>query len=266
MAIVALHSAATGLSALAQDIDVIANNIANTNTNGFRALRSNFEDLLYLEKEQPGVENRSGDQRPAGLFVGLGTKISNTQLDLTPGPALPDSGDFSMMIDGRGFFQVALANDQIAYTRAGNFLVNSEGDLVLGNSDGRRLMPQINIPQGASNFSISSDGTILAQLDGDTTQSEIGQLQLADFVNPTGLKPVGGNLYIESAASGPAILAEPESPGFGKINHKFLEASNVDPVRELIHLIKTQRHFEFNSQSIEAADQTMQVIARLGQG
>jgi len=264
MAINALHSAATGLSALSQDIDVIAHNIANTNTHGFRALRSNFEDLLYLEKEQPGVETRSGDQRPAGLFIGLGTRISNTQMDLTPGPAIPDAGDFSMMISGRGLFQVALGDGQTAYTRAGNFIKNSEGDLVLGNYDGRRLEPPVNVPEGATHFSISSDGRILAQLDGEAEQTEIGQIVLADFVNPTGLKPIGGTLYIESAASGPAITGEPESTGFGTINHRFLETSNVDPVRELIHLIKTQRHFEFNSQSIQAADEAMQVIARLG--
>ena len=128
MAIVALHSAATGLSALTQDINVIAHNIANANTTGFKALRSNFEDLLYQEKEQPGVENARGDQRPAGLYVGLGTRISNTQLDLTVGSAIPDNHDFSMMINGRGFFQVALG-DRVGYTRAGNFFKNSEGGL-----------------------------------------------------------------------------------------------------------------------------------------
>ena len=264
MAIVALHSAATGLSAMSQDIDVIAHNIANTNTNGFKALRSNFEDLLYQQKEQPGVENARGDQRPAGLFVGLGTRISNTQLDLTVGSAIPDTGDFSMMIQGQGFFQVSLG-EETGFTRAGNFFKNSEGDLVLGTANGPRLEPPVNIPANANRFIIQGDGTILGFLDNDSTETEFGTIILANFTNPTGLKPIGENIFLETPASGPPIESPPQEGSFGTLLHKFLESSNVDPVRELINLIKTQRNFEFNSQSIQAADQSLQVIANLRQ-
>lgn len=263
MAIVALHSAASGLSALSQDIDVIAHNIANTNTNGFKGLRSNFEDLIYEEMEQPGVENATGDQKPAGLFVGLGTRISNTQLNLTTGPAIPDPGnDFSMMIDGGGFFQVVVEGGT-AYTRAGNFLLNSEGELVLGNSDGRRLEPAVTIPDNTTGIAITSDGRIFGQVDGAIEQEELGQIQLASFTNATGLRPIGGNLYQETDASGPPIVGNPAAGAMGRIIHKHLEGSNVDPVRELINLIKTQRHFEMNSQSIQAADESLQVISNL---
>ncbi len=262
MAIVALHSAATGLSAMSQDIDIIAHNIANTNTNGFKALRSNFEDLLYQEKEQPGIENARGDQRPAGLFVGLGTRISNTQLDLTVGSAIPDTGEFSMMIDGQGFFQVNLG-DFNGYTRAGNFFKNSEGELVLGTADGPRLEPAVNIPQNMSGIVIQPNGTIEGIPDGESIPVQIGTITLANFTNPQGLKPVGNNLFLETAASGGPFEDAPQQGSMGEIRHKFLESSNVDPVRELINLIKTQRNFEFNSQSIEAADEALQVIGNL---
>ena len=262
MAIVALHSAATGLSAMSTDIDVIAHNIANSNTTGFKALRSNFEDLLYQEKEQPGVENANGDQRPAGLFVGLGTRISNTQLDLTQGSAVPNKSKLSMMIDGQGFYQVALA-DRNAYTRDGNFFQNSEGDIVLGTSDGPRLEPPINVPDTATSISIAGDGTVSITIENDPDVQEIGQIQLASFTNPTGLRPTGGNLYEETQASGPPIIGNPQEGVFGTIIQGFLESSNVEPVKELVSLIKTQRSFEFNSQSIQAADEALQVIANL---
>ncbi|MAE67684.1 MAG: flagellar basal-body rod protein FlgG [Phycisphaeraceae bacterium] len=265
MAILALHSAATGLSAMAQDIDVIAHNIANTNTTGFKSFRSNFEDLLYEEKQQPGVENAAGDQRPAGLFVGLGTRISNTQINLSQGPAVPDDGDFSMMINGSGFFQV-IAGEKTLYTRAGNFFVNSEGEIVLGHGDGRRLEPSVTVPPDATDIAISVDGRITGRVGSDPAFQEFGQVEVANFTNANGLRPLGGNLYEETEASGPAITGEPDQGSFGSIRHKMLEGSNADPVNELISLIKTQRHFEMNSQSINAANEALQVIARLGDG
>ena len=262
MAIVALHSAATGLKATSQNIDIIANNIANTNTVGYKALHGNFEDLLYQEKQQPGVENAAGGQRPTGLFVGLGTRLSNTQIDLTQGSPVPDTAELSMLISGQGFFQVT-NGDQISYTRAGNFFQNSEGDLVLGNADGLRIEPPINIPEEAVNVSISADGTVLITVEDDPNQQEVGQIELANFTNPTGLRPIGGNLYEETSASGPPIIGNPNDGSFGSIQQGFLEASNVNPVSELVRLITTQRNFEFNSQSIQAADEILEVIANL---
>ncbi len=262
MATISLNTAATGLSALSQDIDVIANNSANSNTTGYKSLRSNFEDLLYQEKEQPGVEVASGEQRPTGLYVGLGTRIAGTQLDLTVGSAIQDTNDFSMMIDGQGFFQVT-SGDRILYSRAGNFFPNSNGELTLGNGIGARLEPPIVIPESATGITIAPDGTISALVDGGTVPEEIGQVQLALFPNSTGIKPVGRNLFEETLASGPPIIGTPGEGNFGDIRQKFLEASNVDPVKELINLIKTQRAFEMNSQVIKASDEALQVIANL---
>ncbi len=266
MAVAALHSAATGLSALSTEIDIIANNLANTNTLGFKALRANFEDLLYQEKQQPGVENANGDSRPAGLYVGLGTRISNTQFDFRTGSPISTGRDLDMMIQGRGLFRVDILEEDgggFAYTRAGNFFVNRDGDVVLGNSDGPRLDPPISIPEDAEHVDISADGRIFAILADDTDPDEVGQIQLSSFVNPNGLRAFGKNLYTETAASGPPIEGTPGEGTFGTILGKHIESSNVDPVNELVSLIKTQRAFEMNSQTIEAADEALQVIANL---
>ena len=204
MAIVALHSAATGLSAMSTAIDVISNNLANVNTTGYKDLRCNFQDLIYQEKQQPGVENANGDQRPAGLFVGLGTKIANTQANFEQGPTIPTGQPLDMMIQGNGFFKVDILASQgdTGYTRSGNFFTNRDGEIVLGNSDGPRLEPPITIPPEATTVNIASDGTVSVLLNGDTELTEVGQIQLASFVNPAGLRQIGGNLWVESAASG----------------------------------------------------------------
>lgn len=269
MATVALHSASTGLSALSTSLDVIANNLANANTTGFKSSRVNFEDLIYQEKQQPGVENANGDQRPAGLYVGLGVKVSNTQFNFEQGPPIPTDGDLDIYIEGEGFFQVDILEEQgtgIGYTRSGNFFRNSEGNVVLGNSDGPLLQPPINIPEDATQISISSDGTVSVFLAGAPEPQEIGQIELANFVNAAGLKPLGGNIFVETAASGPPIAGTPGEGNFGTIMQGYLEGSNVDPVKELVSLIKTQRAFEMNSQTIQAADETLQVIGNLRRG
>ncbi|MCC6679723.1 MAG: flagellar basal-body rod protein FlgG [Phycisphaeraceae bacterium] len=265
MAIVALHSASTGLSAMSTAIDVISNNLANVNTTGFKTLRSNFQDLIYQEKEQPGVENANGDQRPAGLFVGLGTKIANTQASFEQGPTVPTGQDLDLMIQGNGFFQVDILDSQgdVGYTRSGNFFTNRDGEIVLGNSDGPRLEPPITIPEDATTINISADGTVSVLLGGETELTEIGQIQLASFVNPSGLRQIGGNLWVESAASGPPVEGNPGEGSLGTILQNHLEGSNVNPVEELISLIKTQRAFEMNSQTIQAADEVLQVVSNL---
>ena len=265
MAVIAMQSASSGLRALDTRLDVIANNLANVNTEGFKTSRVNFEDLLYLERAQPGVENTNGDQRPTGLYVGLGVRASGTQQDFTQGQPVPGS-PLDMMIEGKGFFKVIVENDLgggTAYTRTGNFVPNANGDLVLANSDGRRLDPPVNIPLNAENVSIDGSGQIFARLPGTTEPQVIGQIQLSIFVNEAGLSPVGTNLWIESAASGPPIDGEPATENFGDIRGGSLEGSNVDPSRELIELIRTQRAFEMNSQAIRAADETLQSVAQL---
>lgn len=267
MAINALQSASSALSALNTALDVTANNLANVNTPGFKSSRTNFQDLLYVEKEQPGTINANQDQRPTGLYVGLGVKISGTQLDFTQGAPQATNRPLDVMINGRGFFQVlvqdTLGNGGRAYTRAGNFALNSQGELVLANDEGRRVQPGITIPDTATSIAISEDGRVLYTEAGSAVQTEAGQLELATFVNSAGLRSIGENLYVETAASGPPLTGLPGSDARGTVQSNFLEASNVDPTRELIELIRTQRAFEMNSQSIRAADDTLRSVAQL---
>jgi len=185
MAILALHSASTGLSALSTSLDVIANNLANVNTDGFKASRVNFADLLYQEKLQPGVENAAGDQRPVGLQIGLGTRIAGTQIDFEVGPAQITNRPMDLMIMGQGFFQVqvedSLSPDGIAYTRHGALTLNSEGEIVLANSTGRRLEPPVQIPANVTGVQILEDGTVLGSINGQSAPTEIGTIQIASF-------------------------------------------------------------------------------------
>lgn len=265
MAVQALHAAATGMTALSTELDIISNNLANVNTNGFKASRANFEDLFYQQKRQPGLEGGSETSPPAGLQVGLGTRISNTQFDFSNGSAIESPGDFDMYIAGDGFFEVEIVEEfggGVGYTRAGNFAKNRDGELVLGNSDGPRLADGITVPDNVIGISISADGIITATLEDQSTQ-ELGQIQLHTFMNKSGLRSIGGNIYVETEISGPAVTGLPGDGSFGTIKHKHLETSNVSPVNELVQLIKTQRAFEMNSQTIQAADELLQTVGNL---
>ncbi|HEY7090184.1 MAG TPA: flagellar basal-body rod protein FlgG [Tepidisphaeraceae bacterium] len=266
MAIQALNSAATGLRALSLDIDVIANNLANAETTAFKRSRVNFEDLMYVALKQPGSQNAAGDVSPTGIFVGLGTKVSNTTIDDSQGPLENTNGPLDVAIQGPGFFQVKTIpsiGNGVAYTRAGNFVLNKDGDLVLNLGDGYRVNPPITIPPGSTDVNIGLDGTISYLRPGATTRTNAGQLRIAQFTNPQGLKLIGGSLYTETEASGPPIESNPGEDGAGQTLQGYLEGSNVDPVKELIGLIKTQRAFELNSQSIQTADQALQTIGNL---
>lgn len=266
MAIISLQSSASALSALNTSMDVIANNLANVNTAGFKASRSNFQDLLYMEKQQPGTRNSNGDERPIGLAVGLGTKISGTQLNFEQG-ALVKGNNLDVAIQGNGFFRVqvepGLGTGGLAYTRNGQFTQNSDGELVLANSEGRRLEPNIVIPSDVIGVSIGADGIVSVTREGNATPEQIGQISLTNFVNPAGLRSVGGNLFVESEASGPAVESNPGEGGAGTLLQGQYENSNVDPTTELIHLIRVQRAFEMNSNTIRAADETLRNIAQL---
>jgi flagellar basal-body rod protein FlgG len=266
MAITALHSAATGLRALSTRIDVVANNLANAETTAFKRARLNFEDLMYLALRQPGTTNAAGDVSPAGIFVGLGTKISNSQLDLEQGSLENTGRPLDVGISGQGFFKVKIMESLgggVGYTRNGNFFVNKAGNLVLGMGDGYQLIPPITIPQNTSEISISAGGKIEVIEAGKTTKTDVGQLKLTSFINPQGLKLEGGSIFTETNASGTPVDNVPGEGGTGQIQQGFLEASNVDPVKELVTLIKTQRAFELNSQSIQTADQALQTIGNL---
>jgi flagellar basal-body rod protein FlgG len=269
MAITALHSAATGLRALSTRIDVVANNLANAETTAFKRSRVNFEDLMYLQQKQPGVTNAAGDITPAGIFVGLGTRISNTQIDLEQGSLESTSRPLDVGISGNGFFKVKILDslgDGFGYTRNGNFFVNNEGRLVLGMGDGYRLVPDIQIPTGTTDVSISESGMVEVTKAGDDQTTSVGQLEITQFINPQGLKLLGGSIYLKTEASGEPIDSKPGEDGAGTVLQGFLEGSNVDPVKELVTLIKTQRAFELNSQSIQTADQALQTIGNLRRG
>ncbi len=212
MATIALHSAATGLSALNTALDVISNNLANVNTPGFKSSRANFQDLLYAERVQPGVENANGDRAPIGLYVGLGTRVSGTQSSFVEGPSI-QGRDTDVFISGRGFFRVQV-EDRIgggfAYTRAGSFAVNSNGELVLATDRGRKLDPTITVPDDAIGpIQISAEGEVKVLRSGQTEPELIGNIEIATFINPEGLRTLGENLFAESVASGPAIIGQP---------------------------------------------------------
>jgi flagellar basal-body rod protein FlgG len=269
MAITALHSAATGLRALSTRIDVVANNLANAETTAFKRSRLNFEDLYYLTLREPGTVNAAGDVSPAGIQVGLGTKISNSQIDLEQGSLESTNRPLDVGIQGDGFFAVKILNtigNGTGYTRNGNFFLNRDGELVIGMGDGYKLVPPITIPAGSTNITISQDGRVDVLKPGQTNKSNVGQLKLYQFINPQGLKLQGGSIYTETEASGPPTVFTPGDQGTGQTLQGYLEASNVDPVKELVTLIKTQRAFELNSQSIQTADQALQTIANLRRG
>lgn len=266
MGIQALYTAATGMKAMDFKLQVTANNLANIETVAFKRSRVNFEDLMYRTLEQPGLRNGLEQPLPMGQQVGMGVFVSGTQLDFTQGAFDQTGLPLDMAIEGDGFFQVQGfldGTEKTVYTRAGNFTVNANGEIVLGNSIGARLEPQITIPQDAVEISVSQQGLVQVRQQGAQEFQDVGQIQLARFINPTGLKQLGKNLYDQTDASGPPILANPTQDGTGGILANTLELSNVDPVRELVELIRTQRSFELNSQSIQSADQTLQTVTNL---
>jgi len=266
MAITALQAAASGMKALDTKLDVLANNLANINTHGFKRSRTNFEDLLYQIRREPGVLNSEDKPTPHGIQVGVGVQVSGTQLNFEQGTLDVTNNDLDMAIRGKGFFQVKTIFDggeETAYTRAGNCTKNRDGEIVLANSEGAILEPPISIPDDATSVEVSPDGRVLAKTPGNPVAAEVGQIELAQFINPEGLKQIGKNLYIETDASGAPITGAPQTDGLGDIMGGMLESSNVEPVRELIELIKTQRAFELNSQSIKSADESLQVVSNL---
>jgi flagellar basal-body rod protein FlgG len=269
MGISAMHAAATGMKALDTKLDVVANNLANINTVGFKRSRTNFEDLFYQTRREPGARDANDEPAPHGIQTGLGVLVSGTQLDFARGSIDPTTRKLDIAIDSEGFFQVKTyynGQETNAYTRAGNFVKNANGKLVLANSEGSVLEPPIEIPQDTSEESITigRDGKVqIRQNGGGANLTEIGQIELARFVNPEGLKCIGKNLYVETDASGQPITGMPQEDGLGGLVQGNLEGSNVEPVRELVDLIFTQRGFELNSQAIQAADEGLRIVANL---
>lgn len=265
MSVQTLYTAATGMQAMETKLDVIANNLANVNTTGFKKGRANFEDLFYRHETMPGNNPANGGQAATGTSIGLGTRVSSIQTNFQQGAFEQTGNRYDVAIQGEGFFQVQdAASGTNLYTRSGNFSVNSEGQLVLGSATaGRVLQPQITIPPNVLDVAIQADGNVLVRLPGQEQAQSVGQLQLSSFLNPEGLLKLGENLYQETTASGTATLDNPGNTGLGVLQQGALEASNVEPVQELIDLITTQRSFELNSQAVQAGDQVLQQITNL---
>jgi flagellar basal-body rod protein FlgG len=264
MTVQTLYTAATGMEALETKLDVIANNMANINTTGFKKDRANFEDVFYRQYRMPGAEDGDGNRTATGIEVGLGTRVSSTQSNHEQGSFETTSNQLDLAIEGDGFFQVQNPNGDFYYTRAGNFGLNANGLLVLGSANnGYILEPNVTIPPEATDVVITADGQVQIRTQDSPNLQTVTQLQLAKFVNPDGLLKLGDNLYQKTDASGEPTVGAPGQQGFGNTRQGFLEASNVEPVTELIDLITTQRAFELNSQVVQAGDQIMQIVANL---
>ena len=263
MAIRALYSSATGMAANTFNLDTIANNLANAGTTAYKQNRANFEDIFYEHFKLPGIQDNQGNITPTGTDLGIGVRVQSTEGDFSQGSIVPSNGTYDLAIVGDGFFQV---NDgtQDLYTRAGNFSLNANGNLVMASADtGYQMVPNISIPQDAINVTISGDGVVSYQQQGSPQIQVAGNIQIARFINNQGLLRQGDNLYTETTGSGNAQIGNPGTEGRGQIRQGFLEQSNVEPVRELVELIKTQRNFELNSQVVQAADQSLQTVANL---
>ena len=265
MSVQTLYTAASGMEAMETKLDVIANNLANINTTGFKKDRANFEDLLYRTETHPGVQDASQTPTAVGTQVGLGVRVTSTQTDQRQGTLQLTGRELDVAIQGKGYLRVLdPTSQQTMYTRAGNLDINANGQLVIGSAQtGRLLDPPITIPNDATSVQISATGEVMARVPGQTELALQGQVQMSQFINPDGLLKVGQNMYLQTDASGAEQVTNPGDQGMGALRQGNLEASNVEPVQELIDLITTQRAFELNSQAVQAGDQIMQNISNL---
>ena len=252
----ALWTASTGMAAQSLNVDVISNNIANVNTNGFKRGRAAFQDLMYQQVKAPGSEASSaGTQLPTGIQVGLGVRTAGVASIFSEGSFQQTDNPLDLTIQGRGFFQIQTPNGDTAYTRAGSFSIDAQGQLVTHNGD--LVQPGITVPSDAQSIQVSADGTVSAVQPGGI-QTVLGQIQIADFINPSGLTHLGSNLFQVSNASGEPTIGNPSENGLGSIGQGMLEMSNVSMVEEMVNLIAGQRAYEMNSKAIQAADEMLQ--------
>lgn len=258
----ALNIAATGMKAQQLNVEVISHNVANLNTTGFKRQRAEFQDLIYQNLERPGAStSSSGNITPIGIQIGLGVKTSAISRSSEQGSIAGTENPYDVAIAGRGFFQVTLPSGDTAYTRAGNFSLDAQGRLV--TSDGFLIEPNITVPNEAISVSIARDGTVEATLSGNPQPQQLGQLELATFINPAGLEAVGDNLLLETAASGQPVVSAPGSPGVGTLQQNAVEASNVNAVEEISNLIEAQRAYELNARIINAVDELLQAVNQI---
>lgn len=256
-----LFISASGMEAQRLNLDVIANNLANANTVGFKKSRADFQDLMYQNLKTPGATSAEGLQIPSGILIGLGVKPVAVQKIFTQGDFVQTGNSLDMVIEGDGFFQVTMPDGTIAYTRAGSFKLDSEGRIV--TSDGYPIEPGITIPSDTMSITIGSDGKVTVLQAGSTAPVEIGQIEIAKFSNPGGLMAIGKNLFVQTDSSGEAITGIPGSEGLGTIAQGFLELSNVNIVEEMVNMIISQRAYEINSKAIQASDEMLQAINNL---
>ncbi|SEP03423.1 flagellar basal-body rod protein FlgG [Aquisalimonas asiatica] len=256
----ALWVAKTGLDAQETRMQTVSNNLSNVNTTGFKQDRAVFEDLVYQNVRQAGAQNTQDAQLPTGLSLGTGVRVVATEKEHSQGTLQQTENPLDLAVEGDGFFQILRPDGSVGYTRDGSFQVNSEGQVV--TSSGFELEPPLNIPENAENVTIGQDGTVTVSLAGQADVQEVGQIELVDFVNPAGLEPIGGNLFMETAASGAPQAGTPGLDGLGGVLQGALESSNVNIAEELVNMIETQRAFETNTKSISTSDQMLQFITQ----
>jgi flagellar basal-body rod protein FlgG len=251
----------TGLDAQQMQMDVISNNLANVSTSGFKKSRAVFEDLLYQNIRQAGSQSSQQSQLPSGLQLGTGVKPVATERIFTQGNLQQTSNDKDVAIQGQGFFQILLPDGTTAYTRDGSFQVDSQGQLV--TASGFPVQPSITIPANAQSLSIGRDGVVSITTPNSTATTQVGQIQLATFINPAGLQAKGENLYVETTASGNPNTNTPGTNGAGLLSQGYVETSNVNVVEELVSMIQTQRAYEINSKAITTSDQMLQKLSQM---
>ena len=257
----AMRTAASGMTAQQMNVDVIANNLANVNTVGFKKSSIEFQDILYQKLRSAGSESAAGSTIPVSLEVGYGTRPAATQRSFAMGSLQMSGNPLDLAIEGNGFYQVLLPDGTIAYTRDGAFKLSADGQVV--TTDGFFVQPNITVPADATEISISADGIVSALIYGESEPQEIGQLELAKFINPAGLQAMGHNLYTVSAASGDPILGSPGLDGYGRVNQGYLEMSNVEIVEEMVNMIIAQRAYEINSKAIQTSEEMTQIANNL---
>jgi flagellar basal-body rod protein FlgG len=256
-----LWIARTGLDAQQTQLDVIANNLANTSTNGFKRGRAVFEDLLYQNLRQPGAQSSQQTQVPSGLQLGTGVRPVSTARIFTQGNLQKTDGTLDMAVNGNGFFQILMPDGTTGYTRDGSFQKDNQGQIV--TADGYPLQPAITIPATALTVTVGTDGTVSITQSGSAATTQIGSIQLATFVNPAGLQSVGQNLFLETAASGTPTPNTPGTNGAGVVNQGYVETSNVNVAEELVTMIQTQRAYELNSKVISTSDSMLGRLTQL---
>ena len=257
----ALQTASTGMAGEQTRLDVIANNLANMNTPGFKTAEATFQDLVYQTQTAPGSTAPGGGVVPSGVEVGLGTKLASTNRLFTQGSLEQTQDPTNLAISGAGFFQVTMPNGTVGYTRDGSFQLNGQGQLLTSN--GYLVQPTITIPQNATSISIGSDGTVSVTVAGQAAPQQVGQLQLAGFQNPAGLAAAGQNLFVATQASGAPLIATPGQNGLGTLSQGYLEQSNVSLTDEMVSLIDAERAYEAMAKVVSTGDQMLQMANQM---